>query len=55
LPVGEPVTLLAFSKLKNGKRNFVELQTEVKMKNDIHLVLQSVSEDAFQKALKKYN
>lgn len=54
LPVGEPVTIFAFSKPKNGKRNYCEIQTEVKQTNDMTLTLSSVSEDGFQKILQRY-
>lgn len=54
LPMSEPVTLLAFDKLKDGKRSFCELQTAIKSVNDIQLKLQNISENEFQKILKKY-
>jgi mono/diheme cytochrome c family protein len=54
LPVGEPVTIFAFGKSKNGHRNICEIETTIKQNNDMTLTMKDVTDDAFNKVLQKY-
>jgi mono/diheme cytochrome c family protein len=51
LPIGEEVSILAYSEPKKGKRKFCRLKTKVNAKNDFKLDLHSISEREFLKRL----
>jgi hypothetical protein len=51
LPIGEEVSILAYSEPKKGKLRFCWLKTKVNAKNDFKLDLHSISEREFLKRL----
>lgn len=54
LPIGEKITILAFTKEQDGKRKYVAIHERIKKENnDYELKLEDISEDDFQKLMDK--
>ncbi len=54
LPIGEPVTIFAFKKMKNGQIKFGSIDTQVQKQNKIRIELKNISEAEFEKILNQY-